>query len=267
MALSDFLADAPRHAAECLPPSGFIFHMSRCGSTLASQMLAQSPRHIVISEAAPIDTAVRMGHKAMLRALAMAYGRRRSGIEQRLFVKLDAWHAMALPLFIRAFPDVPWVFLYRDPVEVLVSQMREPGPQLLPQITPPGLYGLSHSADEPDIDYAARALCRICGAAADALSSPHGLAVNYRELPGAVEEHILPHFGVKPDEAERAAMRAAARFDAKMPALGFSADSAGKQAAAPRALRDLADRTLRDVIARLDAIGAARRRAEPRPLL
>jgi len=258
MTLPDFIADAPRHAAQSLPPAGLIFHMSRCGSTLVSQMLAQSPRHIVVSEAAPIDAAVRLRQETLLRAMAVACGRRRSGIEQRLFIKLDTWHAMALPLFTRAFPDAPWIFLYRDPVEVLVSQAREPGPQLVRQITPPALYGLDDTEDEPDIDYAARALGRICGAAADALHSPHGRAVDYRDLPDAVEQRILPHFGIAVDEAERAAMHAATRRDAKMPALAFAADSAAKQAAAPAALRDLADRTLREVIGRLDAIGAAR---------
>lgn len=258
MTLPDFIADAPRHAAQSLPPAGMIFHMSRCGSTLVSQMLAQSSQHIVISEAAPIDAAARLGQEALLRALAVAYGRRRSGIERRLFIKLDTWHAMALPLFTRVFADVPWIFLYRDPVEVLVSQAREPGPQLVRQITPPALYGLDDTEDEPDIDYAARVLGRICGAAADALSSRRGLAVNYRDLPDAVEDRILPHFGVAAGEAERAAMRAATRLDAKMPTLAFAADSGAKQATAPTALRDLADRTLREVIRRLDAIGAAR---------
>jgi hypothetical protein len=41
-----------------LPPTGFIFHMSRCGSTLVSQMLAAIPRNVVVSEASPIDAVV-----------------------------------------------------------------------------------------------------------------------------------------------------------------------------------------------------------------
>lgn len=259
MTLADFVADAPEHAAYSVPPTGFVFHMSRCGSTLVSQMLAQSPRHIVISEAAPIDAAVRMNDGHVLRAMVAAYGRPRSGAERRLFIKLDAWHAVALPLFRRTFPDVPWIFLYRDPVEVLVSQAREPGTQMIRQIMPPALYGLDDDLAEPDLDYTARALARICNVAADALASPGGLAVDYRDLPEAVETRILPHFGFSPDEAERAAICAAARFDAKMPASAFSADSAAKQALAPAALRDLADRTLRAVVGRLDALAAARR--------
>lgn len=259
MTLADFVAAAPRQAAASVAPAGFIFHMSRCGSTLVSQMLTQSPRHTVISEAAPIDAAARMNNGHVLRAMMAAYGRPRGGDQQRLFIKLDAWHAMALPLFMRTFPDVPWIFLYRDPVEVLVSQAREPGPQLLRQITPPALYGLDDTEDEPDLDYIVRALDRICNAAADALASPGGLAINYRDLPEAVEARILPHFGFSLDEAERAALRAAARFDAKAPASVFSADSTAKQALAPAALRDLADRTLRGAIGRLDALAATRR--------
>ena len=54
--------------------------------------------------------------------------------EQALFVKLDSWHTLALPLFRRAFPSVPWVFLYRDPVEVPVSQLEAAGIQTDPTL-------------------------------------------------------------------------------------------------------------------------------------
>ena len=33
-----------------LKPAGLIFHMSRCGSTLVSRMLAASPENMVLSE-------------------------------------------------------------------------------------------------------------------------------------------------------------------------------------------------------------------------
>jgi hypothetical protein len=48
--------------ADRLQPTGFIFHMSRCGSTLVSQMLAAIPRNIVVSEASPIDAVVQARH-------------------------------------------------------------------------------------------------------------------------------------------------------------------------------------------------------------
>src|SRR5712692_2993394 len=42
-----------------LKPTGFIFHMSRCGSTLITQMLAVLSGTVVISEARPLDSVLR----------------------------------------------------------------------------------------------------------------------------------------------------------------------------------------------------------------
>src|SRR5678816_558328 len=104
-----------------------IFHMSRCGSTLVAQMLAALERNIVISEARPIDQV--LGAKvdeerriAWLRWIVNALAQRRRPAEEFFFIKLDAWHVLHLPLIQRAFPNTPWVFLYRDPIEVMVSQ-------------------------------------------------------------------------------------------------------------------------------------------------
>ena len=42
-----------------LTPSAFIFHASRCGSTLLAQMLARLDSHIVLSEPPPLDQLLR----------------------------------------------------------------------------------------------------------------------------------------------------------------------------------------------------------------
>ena len=255
MALADFCAGAPRPPGT-LAPQGFIFHMSRCGSTLVAQMLARSRRNIVVSEAAPIDFAVQTGNPDILRAMVLAFGRRRSGCEQRLFIKLDSWHALALPLFERAFPGTPWLFLFRDPIEVMVSQQREPGAQMVPQLVAPSIFGLEPMTPGPD--YTARVLSRICTAAAEGLVSPHGLAVNYCDLPDAFERRILPHFGFTPDAAERAIMHDALGVDAKSPGLPFSPDSAAKRAAASDRLRALTEGHLAGIVSWLDCIAAAK---------
>jgi hypothetical protein len=72
-----------------LRPTGFIFHMSRCGSTLVSQMLASLPHNIVVSEAAPIDAAVQTGQIETLAAMVAAFGRKRSRNARGYFVKLE----------------------------------------------------------------------------------------------------------------------------------------------------------------------------------
>ncbi len=126
--------------------------MSRCGSTLLSQMLAALPEHVVLSEAGPLDTVLQLHFRepsvtdeeriGLLRAMMSALGQPRTGRERRLFVKLDSWHTLHLPLIRRAFPGVPWIFLFRNPVEVLVSHRRLRGGQALPGVLPPELFGL-----------------------------------------------------------------------------------------------------------------------------
>ena len=240
MALDDVASGAPGQGP---PPDGFIFHMSRCGSTLVAGMLAAVDDHVVVSEASVLDTIVQFvlaGHVpvALLRAVVLALTRDRSGTTRRRFVKLDSWHALALPLFRAVFPGVPCVFLYRDPVEVLVSQRRIPGYQPTTDV-------LSRALPDVEIDPAldeegasAWLLDRICRAALDEATAV--LCVGYPALPGAVFDAILPHFGIAPTTAERAAMQAATQRDAKVPDRKFKGDTGDKQRAATADLRALA---------------------------
>jgi len=261
--LQDLVAQAD--GTESLQPNGFIFHMSRCGSTLAAQMLAALADSIVISEAAPLDAVVQharslSGDDAVqaLRAIVAAFGRKRSGRERRYVIKLDCWHTLALPLFRRAFPEVPWVFLYRDPVEVLVSQMRERGMQTVPQFLPPGFYGIAADESMTQEDYCARVLGAICRAITDHRDVGGGLILNYRQLPDAVWTALLPHFGMSCGEKERQSMRQAARQNAKSPGLPFAGDTEAKQRAATDTIRRAADRHLGETYNRLETLSAHR---------
>jgi hypothetical protein len=204
-------------------PLGFLFHMSRCGSTLAAQMLKTLPGVSVFSEPAPVDQAVQAGNPEWLRRIVAALG-----TERQFLVKLDAWHIHALPLIREAFPRVPWVFLYRDPAEVLQSQLRGPGRHCVP-----GMVDAAHlrvdPADCPVWDlpgWSARVTGAILRSAAAFREAPGGLFVDYAELPEAVISRIAPHFGIvlTEDDAER--MRAKANFDSKSPGVPFS--SSGK---------------------------------------
>lgn len=227
--LDDFIDRAPGGLRE---PDGFIFHMSRCGSTLVARMLAALPGTFLVSEAAPLDAIVRLASRAdwpearriaALRAMVGALGRRPSA---RFVVKLNAWHALALPLFRAAFPDVPWLFLYRDPAAILASQIKERGTELTPEIVPSRLYGIDNWTDYPAEVYCALVLERIGAAALAQKDSGGGLFVDHEDLPGAVAGAILPHFGIAPGAADSAAMAPVAGRDAKHPARPFAARAA-----------------------------------------
>ena len=260
------LIDLPACAErlEAPAPSGFIFHMSRCGSTLVAQMLAADPRHLAISEAAPLDRALLLHARApaalgddIVRATIAALTHRRDGLAQRAFVKLDSWHVLALPLLRRLYPDVPWIFVYREPVEVLASQALDRGLQMQPQAVPPALFGLGEEDQWPLDDYCARVLARTCAAAAEGLALGGGLLVNYRELPDAVPARILPHFGIAADGEMRARMTAVTGRDAKNAGAAFSADEDARRKGASPELRDIAAREIDPVYRRLEALRTA----------
>jgi hypothetical protein len=219
------LDDILRGPSEGLPaPDGFIFHMSRAGSTLVSRLLAAAPGTDLIVEAGPLDAIVHLARAAdapdawragALRAMVGALGRRPS---RRWFVKLNAWHALALPLFRQAFPDVPWLFLHRDPVAVIASQMAERGPELTPEIVPSTLYGIADGGALPGEIYCARVLARLCEAA---VAQEGGLFVDHADLPDAFFTAILPHFGIDPAETEGGTIGEIMRRNAKRPAAPY----------------------------------------------
>jgi hypothetical protein len=244
-------------------PDGLIFHMSRCGSTLAAQMLAAPATHVVVSEAAPIDAIVQLvdhdeGAKAaLLRAMVAVLGQARNPGETRRFVKLDCWHSRDLPLFRRAFPDTPWVFLYRDPVEVMVSHVRRRGMQMVPDLVPPAVFGLALGDGPPDEDYCARVLAAVCEGAVRNHPRGGGRLIDYRQTPEALFTTILPHFGVTVSKAEAAAMRQATVRDAKAPQQAFAPDGEIKRQAATAAVREICERRLGPVYRRLEAMRTA----------
>lgn len=247
-----------------VPPAGFVFHLSRCGSTLVSQMLASVPTHLVLSEAEPIDAVLRGPADRptlvrWLRWMVAALGQPRHAGQRRMFVKFDAWSALALPVIREAFPAVPWIFLYREPVEILVSHARHRGAHLTPGVLPPALFGLAKVDGCPPgpllglEDYGARVLAAIAEAALAAADGPGGALVNYAQLPSFVLDDLPPRWHLPLDAGDLERMRAAARMDAKNPVLPFEDDRDAKRRAATPEIRAAAERHLAGVYARLEA--------------
>jgi hypothetical protein len=247
-----------------LQPTGFVFHMSRCGSTLLCQMLAALSSNIVISEAGPIDSILRTGvtvnGKAndrrvdWLRWLISALAQPRLANERHFFIKFDCWNILYFSLIRQAFPDVPWVFLYRDPVEVLVSQLAHRGAHTIPQAIKPELFGMdieTATSLSPD-DYSAKVLATICRAALNH-NQDGGRLINYTQLPEVVWTSILDFFGASVSESELRSMQAAAQFDAKNPKWVFSDDRTRKKELATESVRAAAERWLYPVYEELEA--------------
>lgn len=226
-----------------LAPRAFIFHASRCGSTLLAQMLASLPSQVVLSEPPPLDSLLRLSaatlsegaRSAALSALLSAFGQRRNSQERSLVVKLDAWNIFELPLLQRCFPATPWLFLYRDPLEIAVSHLRQPGLHMVP-----GLLGHSPLDSPEDASLSregviARRLGRLLEQGLQHCQALGGLALNYTELPAALGSRLQPVFGLSDSELHSALSMT--RQHAKHPHQPFAADSQAKRQNASPALR------------------------------
>lgn len=245
----DFLGELSE-VSKGIAPSGFIFHLSRCGSTLISQMLAAVPQNIVLSEPPPIDMILRAKNSVItdenrvewLRWMINAFGQKRSD-EKNLFIKFDSWNTIDLSLIEQAFPEVPWIFLYRNPVEIIVSHIRQRGAQMIPGVINQMLPNLSldDAVRISPEEYCARVLARIGESALANLPNQNALLVNYEELPEVVTSKIIEHFGVVFSPTEIESMKQATQFNAKTPQLNFVADTDEKRREASEAAQTAAE--------------------------
>ncbi|HEY8024078.1 MAG TPA: sulfotransferase [Burkholderiaceae bacterium] len=147
----DFLVDAVQQV-DPIAPTAFIFHVSRCGSTLLAQLLNLHPQHVVLSEAPLIDELLRLplqdarvsgsDIEPMLAAVIGLLGDRRRD-EMRLFVKPDSWHIRFAPLLRKLYPTAPFILLYRAPQEVIRSHCARRGMQAVPGLLEPALFDLA----------------------------------------------------------------------------------------------------------------------------
>lgn len=123
-------------------PSAFIFHVSRCGSTLLSQAFSQSDENIVIAEAPLLDEILRAEEKqpevqlhvleAWFKSAINLMGQHRNFKESNYIIKLDSWHIHFYETLRQWFPTTPFFFLYRKPEEVLASHDKRRGLHSVP---------------------------------------------------------------------------------------------------------------------------------------
>ncbi|MDO9271265.1 MAG: hypothetical protein Q7T96_19335 [Methylobacter sp.] len=198
-----------------MAPTAFIFHTSRCGSTLLSQLFASLPSCVVMSEPPIIDSYLSLYHarpeqngaEKTLRQLVGALGQRRFAEERHFFIKLDSWHIKSLPLFRKAFPYTPFIFMYRKPEEVLASHQRQRGPQMVPGLVDSAMLDLDSEPLMPgDLNkYCVKVLRHFFKAAYDQANEL--ILLNYSQLPQIVWTDLLDLFSIAPSPAELEAMK------------------------------------------------------------
>lgn len=240
-----------------IAPDGLVFHTSRCGSTLISQMLNSVPGCANLSEPPPLDSALQMAISvsvdpalklATIRALATAWARAFRLADQEskahsLVIKADAWSVFGANLVRAVWPETPWVLLYRNPVEVVVSQLNNRAAYMIPGVMGLNLTGLpvQQAYQLSPEEYVTRSVGGVLTGIGHASRDSKAILVNYCELPSAIEGRIAPHFGIGIPPACRVVLNQASTAHAKEPSMTFSPDSATKQRAASPVVTNLVE--------------------------
>lgn len=152
--------DFMKEVAENIPhlkPNAFVFHVSRCGSTLVTQAFCEINENIVIAEAPLLDEILRASERdcnlqqekkeAWFKAALNLMGQHRNSKETSYIIKLDSWHLHFYELLRSWFPDTPFFFLSRRPDEVIASHEKRPGIHAVPGMVNKDLLKIDTSKD------------------------------------------------------------------------------------------------------------------------
>lgn len=206
---------------------GVVFHESRCGSTLAANtMVALDPiSNRVYSESGPPATAMRIcgedysdctreASSNLLKDVIYLMSRN-DYMEENLFFKFQSVTSRTMESFRLAFPTTPWIFLYRKPIEVMMSQLNVPQTSMAncvrsrknsPMIKSfvMKIDGNINKPPKTDEEYCAVHLATICQSALWNLSDADGLGLAVEYNPNLVNDFlgtIFPkHFHIPVDD-------------------------------------------------------------------
>nr|WP_315485451.1 hypothetical protein [uncultured Undibacterium sp.] len=216
-----------------IEPTAFVFHVSRCGSTLLTQILSTLHQCIVLSEPPVIDSFFRQYNELteknihLFRQLISALGQRRFTSERHLIIKLDSWHLGRFDFIRQAFPQTPLLFLYRNPQQVLASHQRQRGPQMIPNFVDMGNLNVDQKDLSPgDLDaYCLRVLDQFYTAAIKHNEIGKLQLINYQELPKAIWERLVSQLKIEFSASELEQMKARSERHSKHPHQSFQGEA------------------------------------------
>jgi hypothetical protein len=218
------------HEADSVVPTAFIFHVSRCGSTLVSQALGMLPQHISLAEVPLFDDILRLGYKhpqydadaraALLQAAIRLYGARRSGVEERLFIKGNCWDVFFYNELRKLYPNTPFIIMYRSPEAVIHSNQIKKGMQGIYGLIEPAILGLENlppQQQHPDV-YIALVLEKIYQAIINIhRTDSNTLLLNYNQGLPLMMQQIAAFTGMPISDEYKAAIAERSQYNAKYP--------------------------------------------------
>jgi hypothetical protein len=199
-------------------------HLSRCGSTLLMQALSHGRCIAPISEATPVNQLLAredipaQERTRLLRGLVRALGSQDDASSQLPYlIKFTSWNVLFLDIVRAAFPDTPWLFLYREPLEAMASHWARPAKWLIDDgfvATLAQRHRLPFVVGLDREQRCAAVLAAYGRAVLDASAAPINL-LNYTQLPAALLSDVPARFGVSVSVEQQADIADASRIYSK----------------------------------------------------
>ena len=215
---------------ESVEPSAFIFHVSRCGSTLATQLLALDRTNIVLSEVPFFDELLRSGKNISPQLLkdAIAFYAPVKNDRKRLFIKTDSWHILFYKQIRELYPQTPFILLYRRPDEVVRSQQQRRCMHAIPALIESALFGFDENeVHQMNMDEYIGAVLEKYFQAFINIMEKDALAIpmSYHEGPVAMVEKIADISGAPISSADMEKIKSRAMYHAKYPDQVFAEEA------------------------------------------
>lgn len=223
---------------DAVGPTALVFHGGRCGSTALANALATVRDAVVLRE--PMVLGRALLHDGLppqrLQALVQCLVARRSPAQHHTFLKTSSYNVLFADALIAACPNVPCLFVYRDPLEVAVSLLERP-PRWAGMFRG-GRFGLAERDAGPE-ELVAHAVGSFYRAA---LACPRLELVVYPELVQRAASLVERLSGTPLTREARDAIAASLGRDAKDRIATFRPDGARKQAQVTPRLRAAVER-------------------------
>lgn len=226
---------AGTETTEPTQPAGFIFHLSRCGSTLLSGCLSELDDTCVLSESQLLtdillDNSLSREDKArmlphLVHLQASSVGR------TKIIIKWNAWDIFHWRLLRQLYSQTPVLLLIRNPLEILASHARQAGRHMSGDQSLGTLHRVFAQEYGHDgvRELRIQVLRELMGEMLNIANEPGVALVDYDALDETRIQQVAEHFGLAIKADERLRVRRRMTVHSKQPDKIFQADGKTKQ--------------------------------------
>jgi hypothetical protein len=220
-------------------PAGFIFHLSRCGSTLVSGCLSELDSTCVFSESPLLTELLLDKHLSAIEQqslLGIFINLQAAAFPDRpnMIIKWNAWDIFQWELIRGLYPRVPAIFLVRDPVEILASHQHSAGRHMANDRSLMDYYPMLAATNRSDsvgsvLDQRIHMLKVLLQGMYESLPEARVRLLDYRQLNAAIMGDLIGYFNLGVDDSVLLKIHTRMQFNSKLTGQTFLLDGEKKQ--------------------------------------